>query len=125
MEVCLLVFRCGRNAASSNCCHGYEEEVRIPILGVDIGFDSDIGSIAGGLFLVVGVDGKFTLEIEARQWVKLDKVGLKGKCAYYVPYTIGPLLKVGDNGFDLDSPFRSSKRIRKGRSPAGTKPAWP
>ncbi len=81
------------------------EEVRIPILGVDIGFDSDIGSIAGGLFLVVGVDGKFTLEIEARQWVKLDKVGLKGKCAYYVPYTIGPLLKVGDNGFDLDSHF--------------------
>ncbi len=82
-----------------------KEEVRIPILGADVGFDSDIGSVAGGLFLVLGVDGKFTLEIESRQWVKLDKVGIKGKCAYYVPYTIGPLFKIGDNGFDLDAHF--------------------
>jgi len=82
-----------------------KEEVRIPILGVDVGSDSKIGSIAGGLFLVVGVDGKFTLQMESRQWVKLDKVGLKGKCAYYVPCTIGPLYKVGDNGFDLDAHF--------------------
>lgn len=44
-----------------------KEEVRIPILGVDVGFDSDIGSIAGGLFLIVGVDGKFTLQMESRQ----------------------------------------------------------
>lgn len=81
------------------------EEVRIPILGVDVGFDSKIGSIAGGLFLIVGVDGKFTLQMESRQWVKLDKVGLKGKCAYYVPCTIGLLYRVGDNGFDLDAHF--------------------
>lgn len=82
-----------------------KEEVRIPILGVDVGFDSKIGSIAGGLFLVVGVDGQFRLEMEARQWVKLDKVGLQGKNAFYVPCTIGPLYKVGDNGFDLDAHF--------------------
>ncbi len=82
-----------------------KEEVRIPILGMDIGFDSDIGSIAGGLFLVVGVDGKFTLQIEARQWVELKQIGLQGRCAYYVPCTIGPLFKVGDNGFDLDAHF--------------------
>jgi len=82
-----------------------KEEVRIPILGVEVGFDSDIGCIAGGLFLIVGVDGKFTLQIESRQWVKLDKVGLKGKNAYYVPCSIGPLYKVGDFGFDLDAHF--------------------
>ena len=81
------------------------EEVRIPILGVDIGFDSDIGSIAGGLFIVVGMDGKFTLEMEARQWTKLNKIGLKGKNIFYVPCTIWPLHEVGDSGFYLDSHF--------------------
>ncbi|HEX2946605.1 MAG TPA: hypothetical protein VHT96_11695 [Clostridia bacterium] len=85
-----------------------KEEVRIPILGVDVGFNSKVGSIAGGLFLVVGVDGKFTLQMEARQWVKLDKVGLKGKNAFYVPCTIGPLYKIGDNGFDLDARFNGA-----------------
>lgn len=85
-----------------------KEEVRIPILGVDVGFNSKVGSIAGGLFLVVGVDGKFTLQMESRQWVKLDKVGLKGKNAFYVPCTIGPLYKIGDNGFDLDARFNGA-----------------
>jgi len=84
------------------------EEVRIPILGVDIGFDSDIGSIAGGLFIIVGVDGKFTLKMEARQWTKLNKVGLKGKCVFYVPCTISPLHEFGDSGFYLDSHFNGA-----------------
>lgn len=85
-----------------------KEEVRIPILGVDVAFDSKIGSIAGGLFLVVGVDGKFTLQIESRQWMKLNKVGLKGKNAYYVPYTIKPFREFGPYGFDLDSHFNGA-----------------
>jgi len=84
------------------------EEVRIPILGVDIGFDSDIGSIAGGLFIVVGVDGKFTLQVEARQWTKLNKVGLQGDNFFYVPTSIGPLLEFGPCGFDLDSSFNGA-----------------
>lgn len=82
-----------------------KEEVRIPILGVDIGFNSDIGSIAGGLFLMVGIDGNFTLRIEARQWTTLDKAGLKGKNFFYVPCTIRPLFTLGDCGFTLDSQF--------------------
>ncbi|MGE5679058.1 MAG: hypothetical protein ACM3ZR_13465, partial [Pseudomonadota bacterium] len=85
-----------------------KEEVRIPILGVDIGSDSKIGSIAGGLFLIVGVDGDFTLEIEARQWTKLNKVGLKGSNFFYVPCSIKPLLEFGDCGFTLDSHFNGA-----------------
>ncbi|HRU40492.1 MAG TPA: hypothetical protein P5021_00810, partial [Candidatus Diapherotrites archaeon] len=82
-----------------------KEEVRIPILGVDIGFNSDIGSIAGGLFLIVGIDGDFTLRIESRQWTTLDKAGLKGKNFFYVPCSIRPLFTLGDCGFSLDSQF--------------------
>lgn len=85
-----------------------KEEVRIPILGVDVGSDSKIGSIAGGLFLIVGVDGDFTLEIEARQWTKLNKVGLKGSNFFYVPCSIKPLLEFGDCGFTLDSHFNGA-----------------
>lgn len=85
-----------------------KEEVRIPILGVNVGSDSEIGSIAGGLFIIVGVDGKFTLQIEARQWMKLNKVGLKGDNFFYIPCTIRPLLEPGDSGFTLDSHFNGA-----------------
>jgi len=85
-----------------------KEEVRIPILGVDVGSNSDIGSIAGGLFIVVGVDGDFTLQMEARQWTKLNKVGLKGNNFFYVPCSIRPLLEFGDCGFTLDSQFNGA-----------------
>ena len=85
-----------------------KEEVRIPILGVDVGSNSKIGSIAGGLFLIVGIDGKFTLQIESRQWMKLNKVGLKGDNFFYVPCTIRPLLERGPSGFTLDSHFNGA-----------------
>lgn len=85
-----------------------KEEVRIPILGVDVGSNSKIGSIAGGLFLIVGVDGDFTLKVEARQWTTLNKVGLKGSNFFYVPCSIRPLLEFGDCGFTLDSQFNGA-----------------
>ncbi len=85
-----------------------KEEVRIPILGVDVGSNSEIGSIAGGLFIVVGIDGKFTLQVEARQWMKLNKVGLKGDNFFYIPCSIRPLLERGDCGFILDSQFNGA-----------------
>ena len=85
-----------------------KEEVRIPILGVDVGSNSDIGSIAGGLFIIVGIDGKFTLQVEARQWMKLNKVGLKGDNFFYIPCTIRPLLEPGESGFKLDSQFNGA-----------------
>lgn len=85
-----------------------KEEVRIPILGVDVGSNSKIGSIAGGLFLIVGVDGDFTLQVEARQWTTLNKVGLKGSNFFYVPCSIRPLIEFGDCGFTLDSQFNGA-----------------
>lgn len=84
------------------------EEIRIPILGVDIGFDNDVGSIAGGLFLVVGVNGQFTIKMEARQWTTINKAGLKGKNFLGIPYTIRPLFEMGDSGFNLDSRFNGA-----------------
>ena len=85
-----------------------KEEIRIPILGVDIGSNSDVGSIAGGLFLVVGINGEFTLQMEARQWTTIAKAGLKGKNFLGIPYTIRPLFTLGDSGFNLDSSFNGA-----------------
>ncbi len=82
-----------------------KEEVKIPIMGVDIGFGNSFGTIHGGLFAVVGVDGKFTLMTEARQWVTIAKAGLGGSCFFYVPVSIGPIFELGDQGFNLDADF--------------------
>ncbi len=79
------------------------EEIRIPLLGAEINLGKKIGRVGGGLFLIVGVDGKLTIQAEAREWVTLDKVGLKGKCAFYIPVSVGPLFKMGDYGFTLDA----------------------
>lgn len=81
----------------------FDEEIKIPLFGLGIKFGNGIGSVSGGLFLVVSVDGKLTIQAEARQWMTLDKAGLKGKCILYVPVSIGPLFKMGDYGFDLDA----------------------
>ncbi len=81
----------------------FDEEIKIPLFGLGISLGKSIGSVSGGLFLVVGVDGKLTIQAEARQWMTLEKAGLKGKCILYVPVSVGPLFKMGDYGFDLDA----------------------
>lgn len=74
------------------------KEVRIPIIGIEVPFG--IGSVAGGLFVVVSIDGTITIEIQAREWATCS-VGVSGGTFLYVPTYVTPdfnLLKKGASG---------------------------
>lgn len=59
-----------------------QEEVRIPLFGIDIPFG--IGRVSGGLVLIVGIDGKIRIEAEAREHAAAT-MGVRGKTSFGVP----------------------------------------
>ncbi len=59
-----------------------QEEVRIPLFGIDIPFG--IGRVSGGLFLIMGVDGDIRIEAEAREYASAT-MGVRGKTYFGVP----------------------------------------
>ncbi len=65
-----------------------QKEVKIPIMG--IGADLGVGSISGGLFIIVGVNGDVRIEIGAREYAKVS-IGVKGGTKFYVPTSVKPL----------------------------------
>ena len=83
-----------------------KEEVVIPLFGIDV--DAKVARVYGGLFLVVGLDGQFTLVAEARQWLMIDKAGIKGGTFCYVPTSFKPLFRTGDRGVDVDASFNGA-----------------
>ena len=62
------------------------EEIRVPILGIEIPFG--VGSVYGGIFAIIGMDGTVRLEIESRETSGLHH-GDRGRhifiCAYKLP----------------------------------------
>ena len=80
-----------------------KEEIVIPIFG--IGVDAKIAQVSGGLFLIVGLDGKFTLVTEARQWLMVNKAGIRGGTFCYVPTSFKPVFELGDKGIEVDASF--------------------
>lgn len=83
-----------------------KEEVVIPLFGIDV--DAKVARVYGGLFLVLGLDGEFTLVAEARQWLMIDKAGIKGGTFCYVPTSFKPLFQLGDKGVDVDASFNGA-----------------
>lgn len=83
-----------------------KEEVVIPLFGIDV--DAKVARVYGGLFLVLGLDGQFTLVAEARQWLMIDKAGIKGGTFCYVPTSFKPLFQLGDRGVDVDASFNGA-----------------
>ncbi len=101
-----------------------QEEVRIPLLGIDIPFG--IGRVSGGLFLILGVDGDIRIEAEAREYTSA-RMGVRGKTYFGLPVSakgvfnkeflkdgdvdiagkidgyvkVGPLLEISLFGLDL------------------------
>ncbi|MCL2798353.1 MAG: hypothetical protein FWD58_09945 [Firmicutes bacterium] len=71
------------------------EEVFIPLAGLSISFG--IGSVKGGLFLVIGLDGNFRIEFEVREWTKTE-LGVGGKTFFCFPVNCGPVFKLKDIG---------------------------
>ncbi len=62
-----------------------QEEIRIPLFGIDIPFG--IGRVSGGLYLIVGIDGDIRIEADAREYTSAT-MGVKGKTAFGVPVSI-------------------------------------
>ncbi|MBP1762333.1 MAG: hypothetical protein H6Q64_1875 [Firmicutes bacterium] len=82
------------------------EEVCIPIIA--LGVDAKVADVKGGLYLIVGLDGQFTLVTEARQWLMIDKFGIGGGTFLYVPTSFHPLFKLGDHGLNGDASFNGA-----------------
>jgi hypothetical protein len=76
-----------------------DEEIRIPLLGISVPFG--IGSIAGGVFLVVDMNGELKLEVQVREFTE-NTIGIKGKTAFYVPCTYRPIFENNDSKFEGD-----------------------
>ncbi|MCL2751791.1 MAG: hypothetical protein FWE62_03435, partial [Firmicutes bacterium] len=71
------------------------EEVYLPLFALNIPFG--IGSVRGGLYLVIGIDGSFRLEIEVREWTK-TKLGVGGATFLCLPASIRPVFSLEDVG---------------------------
>ena len=84
-----------------------KQEVKIPIIG--IGVDLGVGSISGGVFIVVGLDGKMRLEIGAREYAKAS-IGVKGSTKLYIPTSVHPLY--GLESFKGDGDLAMSGAIK-------------
>lgn len=66
------------------------EEIVIPVFGVHVAVkagDKEIARIAGGVFVIVGMDGTLKLEVEAREFSSTT-AGVRGSTKFYVPTSI-------------------------------------
>ncbi len=75
------------------------QEIRIPIYGIDVSFG--VGRVTGGLFLVAQMDGKLTVEIQARAWAT-ETVGAGGGTFLYIPTNVAPYVSVDEIGVTGD-----------------------
>ncbi len=66
-----------------------DEEIMINLFGINAGI-KDIGHVTGGLFLIIGLDGKLRLEIVVREHASV-LVGAKGKTGAYIPVSVKPI----------------------------------
>ncbi len=66
------------------------EEIRVPLFGIDIPFG--IGSVYGGIFAIIGMDGSIRLDIEARETTGV-KMGVRGGTFLYVPTSFHPIFE--------------------------------
>ena len=75
------------------------QEIRIPILGIDVPFG--IGRVSGGLFVIVGLNGEVTIQMEAREYIS-SKMGIKGDTFLYAPVSCKPFFSLPEKSFDGD-----------------------
>lgn len=66
------------------------EEIKVPILG--IGIPLGIGEVYGGIYAIIGMNGEFTLGIEARE-TSACKMGIEGGTFLYVPTSFHPIFE--------------------------------
>ncbi len=65
-----------------------DQEVAIPLFAIDV--PAGIGHVRGGLYLIVGLNGKFTIGVSMGEWAKAT-LGLKGGTSFCVPTSFHPI----------------------------------
>ncbi len=65
-----------------------KQEIRIPLYGFDVSFG--VGSISGGVFAILGINGELRLEIESNTFVGVTQ-GVGGGTFAYVPTSTRPI----------------------------------
>lgn len=77
------------------------EDLKIPLFAIDI--PAVIANVRGGFYLLVGVDGRFTLVAEATEWLEAE-AGVKGGTFFWVPTSFNPFWGL-NKGFESDAYF--------------------
>jgi len=77
------------------------EDLKIPLFAIDI--PAGIASVRGGVYLLVGMDGKFTLWAEATEWLEAS-AGTHGGTFLCIPTGFNPQLDL-NKGFDARASF--------------------
>ena len=65
-----------------------KQEIRIPLYGFDVSFG--VGSISGGVFAILGINGELRLEIESNTFVGVTQ-GVGGGTFAYMPTSTRPI----------------------------------
>jgi len=65
-----------------------DHEVTLPLFAIDI--PAGIAHVRGGLYLIVGLNGKFSIGVHMGEWAKAS-LGLQGSTAFCVPTSFHPI----------------------------------
>ena len=77
------------------------EDLKIPLFAIDI--PAAIATIRGGFYLLVGVDGSFTLMVETTEWLEAE-AGVRGGTFLWIPTGFDPFFNL-NKGFESDAYF--------------------
>lgn len=90
------IFSAGEEAnVSAELYAELKKEIKIPLTGFDI--NSDACKVNVGIFLIIDVNGKITMDYEFKQHLNV-RAGLKGGTYYYIPTSVKSVLEK-DFGF--------------------------
>lgn len=78
-----------------------KEDLKIPLFAIDI--PAVIATFRGGFYLLVGVDGSFTLVAEATEWLEAE-AGVRGGTFLWIPTGFHPFFNL-NKGFECDAFF--------------------
>lgn len=93
------IFSAGEEAnVSAELYAELKKEIKIPLTGFDI--DSDACKVNVGIFLIIDVNGKITMDYEFNQHLNV-RAGIKGGTYYYIPTSVNSVLEK-DFGFETE-----------------------
>lgn len=78
-----------------------KEDLKIPLFAIDI--PAGIATVRGGFYLLVGVDGRFTLIAEATEWLEAE-AGVRGGTFLWIPTGFNPFFNL-NKGFEAETHF--------------------